>query len=109
MNESGPILFGSNWKMNKTVGEALDYVRRLRELLDKVVGVEERAHIFLIPPFTAIDAVKRASANKFWVGAQNMHWEDWGAHTGEISAPMLCELGADLVELGHADRRQHFN
>ena len=63
----------------------------------------------LFPPFTAIEAVKRASLGKFWVGAQNMHWEDSGAYTGEISAPMLRELGMDLVELGHAERRQYFN
>jgi len=109
MNKNGRILFGSNWKMNKTVNEALGYTRRLLELLSRVENIEERAQIFLLPPFTSIDAVKRASAGKFWVGAQNMHWEDSGAYTGEISAPMLCELGVDLVELGHADRRQHFN
>ena len=109
MNKNGPILFGSNWKMNKTASEALDYVQRLLELLDKAENIEDRAQVFLIPPFTAIEAVKRASLGRFLVGAQNMHWEDSGAHTGEISAPMLCELGVDLVELGHADRRQYFN
>jgi triosephosphate isomerase len=109
MNKNDPILFGSNWKMNKTVSEARDYVRSLLELMSKVENIEERAQVFLIPPFTAIEAVKLASLGRFWVGAQNMHWEDSGAHTGEISAPMLCELGVDLVELGHAERRQYFN
>jgi triosephosphate isomerase len=108
MRANRTILFGAGWKMNKTVSEAIEYVGRLLELLSKTPGIED-TQIFLIPPFTALDAVKKASAGELWVGAQNMHWEDWGAYTGEISAPMLCELGMDLVELGHSERRQFFN
>ncbi len=108
MSANRTVLFGAGWKMNKTVSEAVEYVGRLRELVSKTHGMKD-AQIFLIPPFTALDAVKKASAGEFWVGAQNMHWEDWGAYTGEISAPMLCELGMDLVELGHSERRQFFN
>ena len=78
MNKNDPILFGSNWKMNKTVSEARDYVRSLLELMSKVENIEERAQVFLIPPFTAIEAVKGASLGKFWVGAQNMHWGGFG-------------------------------
>lgn len=102
------ILFGTNWKMNKTRQEASDYTSRLLELLESTRAIE-RAQVFVIPPFTAIHAVKRASRGKLWTGAQNMHWADWGAYTGEISAPMLIDLGADLVELGHAERRRYFN
>ena len=102
------LLLGTNWKMHKTIREATDYARRLLELLDSV-PIPERIQLFLIPPFTAIAAVKQASSGRFWVGAQNMHSEEWGAYTGEISAPMLRELGADLVELGHAERRRLFN
>jgi L-erythrulose 1-phosphate isomerase len=106
---NGPRIFlGTSWKMNKTVSEALEFAQRLPEVLGNVSGLEE-IQLFVIPPFTAIEAVKRASAGRFWVGAQNMHWAEWGAFTGEISAPMLQELGVDLVELGHAERRQHFN
>jgi L-erythrulose 1-phosphate isomerase len=107
MSPNRTILFGAGWKMNKTVSEAVEYVERLRELLTRIPGTED-AQIFLIPPFTALDAVKKASPEEWWVGAQNMHWEDCGAYTGEISAPMLCELGMDLVQLGHSERRQFF-
>jgi triosephosphate isomerase len=108
MRANRTILFGAGWKMNKTVSEAVEYVGRLLELLSKTQGIED-AQIFLVPPFTALDAVRKASAGELWVGAQNMHWEDRGAYTGEISAPMLCELGIDLVELGHSERRQFSN
>lgn len=102
------LLLGTNWKMNKTVREATEYACELLQYLSTIKGVES-VQLFAIPPFTAIAAVKQVSAGKFWVGAQNMHWEPWGPYTGEISAPMLQELGVDLVELGHAERRQYFN
>jgi triosephosphate isomerase len=102
------ILLGTGWKMNKTVREAADYAQRLVKVLDDSAGLDD-IQLFVIPPFTAIEAVKRSSAGRFWVGAQNMHWEEWGPYTGEISAPMLEELGVDLVELGHAERRRYFN
>lgn len=102
------LLLGTNWKMNKTVEEAKDYVQELLQRLATIKGADT-VQLFLIPPFTAIAPVKQASEGKFWVGAQNMHWEESGAFTGEISPSMLQELGVDLVELGHAERRQHFN
>jgi len=102
------LLVGTSWKMNKTVREAIDYTRRLLGLLEGF-DWSGAVQVFVVPPFTAIEAVKRASEGKLWVGAQNMHWAERGAYTGEISALMLQELGVDLVELGHAERRRYFN
>jgi triosephosphate isomerase len=104
---SGPWLFGSNWKMHKTVNEAIEYSTELCNRLETMNL--NGTHVFVIPPFTAIDAVRRVGRGRFWVGAQNMHWERWGPYTGEISAPMLSDLGVDLVEIGHAERRQYFS
>ena len=94
--------------MNHTIRQAVDYTGSLLAHLD-AIGASDSFQVFVIPPFTAIDAVKRAAGGRFWVGAQNMHWATHGAFTGEISAPMLSELGVDLVELGHAERRMYFN
>jgi triosephosphate isomerase len=103
-----PLLFGTNWKMYKMLAKASDYAKRLVERLD-LLGELRPPIIFVIPPFTAIQAVHEASSGRFWVGAQNMHWAESGPYTGEISAPMLRELGVKLVEIGHAERRQLYN
>jgi len=102
------VFFGANWKMHKTRQEAVDYINRLQELLKAIPGIEQ-AQVFVLPPFTAIESARRANAGKLWIGAQNMHWAEWGAYTGEISAPMLEELRVDLVELGHVERRRYFH
>jgi triosephosphate isomerase len=94
--------------MNRTVREAREYIEALLALLTGMEGLAQ-VQLFVVPPFTAIAEVKRLSCGMFWVGAQNMHWADSGAYTGEISAPMVREAGADLVELGHAERRLNFN
>ncbi|MGQ0506934.1 MAG: triose-phosphate isomerase [Myxococcaceae bacterium] len=99
-----PILAG-NWKMNKTVGEAISLVRELREQLSGVRGAE----IVVAPPFTALHAVAKVlEDSNIHVAAQNCHWESSGAFTGEVSAPMLKELGCAYVILGHSERRQYF-
>lgn len=103
---AAPLLFGTNWKMHKTIREATQYAERLQT---RIPALDGRAQIFVIPPYTSIAAVRQASHGTFWVGAQNMHWADWGPYTGEVSAPMLKEIGVDLVEIGHAERRQYFN
>ena len=97
---------GTSWKMNKTLGEALDFARVLAGF---VPGFDGRIQPFVIPPFTAVREVKQAlAATRIKVGAQNMHWADAGAWTGEISPLMLGDCGLDLVELGHSERREHF-
>ena len=99
-----PIVAG-NWKMHKTVGEAVDLVSDLREL----VSPRGRAEVVLAPPFTALAAVQRALAESdIALAGQNCHWEPAGAFTGEVSAPMLREVGVDGVVLGHSERRAYF-
>ena len=93
--------------MNKTLAEA----RAFAEGLLGAGGARAipRIQRFVIPPFTAVREVKAMlSATSVKVGAQNMHWADAGAWTGEISPPMLKDCGLDLVELGHSERREHF-
>lgn len=97
---------GTSWKMNKTLPEALEFANALATA-DR--GADARIQRFVVPPFTATRQVKKVLAeSSVKVGAQNMHWEDAGAWTGEISAPMLTDCGLDLVELGHSERRAHF-
>ncbi|MER9179560.1 triose-phosphate isomerase [Mesorhizobium sp. M0767] len=97
---------GTSWKMNKTLAEAMAFAEALAEF---VPGFDERIQPFVIPPFTAMREVKKAlSPTRIKVGAQNMHWADAGAWTGEISPVMLKDCGLDMVELGHSERREHF-
>lgn len=97
---------GTSWKMNKTLVEALAFADALVAVLP---DLPETIQPFIIPPFTAVREVKRSlSTTRTLVGAQNMHWADEGAWTGEISPVMLRDCGLDLVELGHSERRQHF-
>ncbi len=99
-----PVWIGTSWKMNKTRAEARAFVERLR-----AVPAPEGIQRFVIPPFTALAEVAgHLAGSDVLVGAQNMHWADAGAWTGEISPPMLVECGAGIVELGHSERRAHF-
>ena len=97
---------GTGWKMNKTLAEAEAFATTLAK--DDDAGIP-RIQRFVIPPFTAVREVKRLLADTHvMVGAQNMHWADHGAWTGEVSPLMLKDCGLDLVELGHSERREHF-
>ena len=98
-----PIIAG-NWKMHKTVAEAVELAKGVRDAVAAVDGVD----VVLCPPFTAIAAVKDVVANsEVGVGAQNMYFETQGAFTGEISPLMLDEL-CQYVIIGHSERRQFF-
>jgi triosephosphate isomerase len=97
---------GTSWKMNKTMPEARAFAEALR-MAD--AERDERIQRFVIPPFTMIREVKAIlQGASVKVGAQNMHWADAGAWTGEISPPMLKDCGMDMVELGHSERREFF-
>lgn len=100
------IWIGTGWKMNKTLAEAEAYAVALRKFME---NRRTDLNIFIVPPFTALkrvcDVLKGAPVT---VGAQNMHWEERGAATGEISPIMIKDCGATLVELGHSERRAQF-
>ncbi|MGE3153468.1 MAG: triose-phosphate isomerase [Nitrospiraceae bacterium] len=99
-----PYLIVGNWKMTRTASEAPSLVTRLLELVPTGLSVE----VVLAPPFTSIPVVGQllAAANhRLSLGAQNVFWEDRGAYTGEVSAPMLVDLGCRYVILGHSERR----
>ena len=94
----------ANWKMNKTVAEAAEFVDAL---LPRIAATQH--DVVVCPPFTALTAVvERRYGTAVKVAAQNMHEEDSGAFTGEVSAPMLVELDVEAVVLGHSERRQYF-
>lgn len=96
-----PIIVG-NWKMNKTVSEALDLVQ---DLIGRV-GDVDNVDIGVGPPFTALHAVAKAcSGTNVAVAAQNIFWEDSGAFTGEIAPGMLVEIGCKYAIIGHSERR----
>jgi len=94
----------ANWKMNKTVAEAAEFVDTL---LPRIAATQH--DVVICPPFTALTAVvERRYGTAVKVAAQNMHEAESGAFTGEISAPMLGELDVEAVILGHSERRQYF-
>ena len=99
-----PFVAG-NWKMYKTVADAVKYVKEFRGMVKDVEDVE----IVLAPPFTAVHAAAEAARNSnVGIAAQDLFWEREGAFTGEVSAPMIREAGADYVIIGHSERRTLF-
>ena len=98
---------GTSWKMNKTRAEAQSFANGLAA---SDFAQCEKAQAFVIPPFPYIaDVAGILKGTRVHVGAQNMHWDDKGAWTGEVSPVMLKDCGATLVELGHSERRSFFN
>ena len=99
-----PFIAG-NWKMFKTVSEAVVFVKELRTAVKDV----DRVEIVLAPPFTALHAAAEAARNSnIGIAAQNIYWEREGAFTGEVSVPMIQEAGAEFVIIGHSERRRLF-
>jgi triosephosphate isomerase (TIM) len=98
-------LIAANWKMHKTPGEAVAFVREFTALIPR----HDRDEIAIVPPFISLSATLEAvRGSQIAVGAQNMYWQKEGAFTGEISAAMLVAIGCQKVIIGHCERRQYF-
>ena len=104
MNKARKLIIAGNWKMNKTVAEALDLVKALKRELANIKEVD----IVVCPPFTALSDVSKAVLHaNIRLGAQNMSEHNFGPYTGEIAAGMLKEFSVRYVILGHSERRQY--
>ena len=98
-----PIIAG-NWKMNKTMAETKDMISALKPLVENA-----DCDVVLCVPFTDLQTAKKAAkGSNIKIGAENVHWAEKGAFTGEVSADMLKELKVDYVIIGHSERRQYF-
>jgi triosephosphate isomerase len=94
-----------NWKMHKTQAETRDFFDDIEPLLTR----SSHCDVVICPPFTAIAAaVAAARTTHIYIGAQDVHWEKQGAHTGEVSANMLVEAGCRYCIIGHSERRQFY-
>jgi triosephosphate isomerase len=100
------VIIAGNWKMYKTRAEALEM---LQSFLDQLYETPEDREIVICAPFTALETLSKAlHGTRVMLGAQNIHWDAEGAYTGEISGPMLAEIGVRYVVVGHSERRQYF-
>jgi triosephosphate isomerase len=100
------IVIAGNWKMYKTQAEATEFLQGFMPELEKT---PEDREVVICPPFTALDAISRSlHGSLVQLGAQNIHWEDNGAFTGEVAGSMLSEIGVRYVIVGHSERRQYF-
>ena len=99
-----PIIAG-NWKMHKTRDEALQFIYSVNEELPSI----EKVDSVICAPFTVLRCLVKRQGENLRIGAQNMHYEDQGAFTGEVSAAMLNDLGVKYVIIGHSERRAMFN
>lgn len=100
------IVIAGNWKMFKTQVESLEFLQEFMPSLDEAPQERE---VVLCAPFTTLSLLSKSlHGSLVQLGAQNVHWEESGAYTGEIAAPMLTEIGVRYVIVGHSERRQYF-
>ncbi|NMA87390.1 MAG: triose-phosphate isomerase [Tissierellia bacterium] len=100
------IMLGTNWKMHRTVEDAKKYTKELSNFIKDYENIQ----FFIIPPYTSLWHIREMTKDgSLLVGAQNAHYEPEGAFTGEISPKMLREIGLDIIQLGHSERRQYYN
>ncbi len=105
MNPDRRPFIAANWKMHKTLAEAISFV----ESIQRETGPCSDREVLIGPPFTALKAIRdNLKQQGYSLGAQNCHWEEKGAYTGEISPLMLKDLGCAYVIVGHSERRQLF-
>jgi len=97
-------IIAGNWKMNKTPSEAIALINELKPL----VATDEADVVFCVPFVSLIPAIEAVRGSNIEIGAQNMHFEESGAYTGEIAPKMLTEIGVKYVIIGHSERREYF-
>lgn len=97
-------IVAGNWKMNMTTAQTVELINTLKPL----VATEVSDVVFAVPAINIIPALEAAKGSNINIAAQNMHWEEKGAFTGEISAAMLTEVGVKYVVIGHSERREYF-
>jgi triosephosphate isomerase len=105
MNKLRKPVIAGNWKMNLSVDEAADFLYSVNENIPSSDKVES----IIFPQFPALNYLLKSKDSSLLVGAQNMHYKDSGAYTGEVSPLMLSQLGITHVLIGHSERRQYFN
>ena len=97
-------VIAGNWKMNMLPNETIDFIQELTSLVK-----DTKNEVILCVPYTDLFyALLHVQGTNIKIGAQNMHWEEKGAYTGEVSAPMLKSIGVEYVIIGHSERRQYF-
>ena len=98
-------LIAANWKMNMDIKDSVSFINKFKVLIKDI-----KNEIVICPPFTLLNEVNKSIKNtNVKLGAQNMHFEEEGAFTGEVSGLMLKDIGCEYVILGHSERRQYFN